>query len=150
MQPKYADELKDALKDLFDNCAMIHSVWGEDSNAQAADKAIARARELLERSTPAQEQGIYVFNSNGVVTAWTADGQQVKVCRGVDYDQLEEGYCPVCGNAFEYPDWLDSDAADEYYPCGWCGYFSPQEGDDNALECAVKLYERILAEDGRK
>ena len=43
-----ADKLAKALKDLFENCQMVHTHWGENSNAKQADDAIATARAALD------------------------------------------------------------------------------------------------------
>lgn len=40
-------ELLEALRGLFENCAMIHSQWGDGSNAKQADAAIAFARAAI-------------------------------------------------------------------------------------------------------
>ena len=46
-EPTLQDRLVEALRGLFDNCAMVHKRWGENSNSRAADEAIAKARALL-------------------------------------------------------------------------------------------------------
>lgn len=44
----------------------------------------------------------------------------------IDYDVIDSGECPVCANEY------DGDS-----PCDGCGY---DAGKDNALACAVRLY----------
>ncbi len=39
--------LREALRGLFENCAMVHKRWGENSNQKQADAAIESARALL-------------------------------------------------------------------------------------------------------
>jgi hypothetical protein len=43
----HAEELANAMADLFKHCAMIHKYGGEASNAQEAGVAVKTARELL-------------------------------------------------------------------------------------------------------
>lgn len=44
-----APEMLEALRALFDHCAMVHKHWGENSNQREADEAISAARALLQR-----------------------------------------------------------------------------------------------------
>lgn len=41
------EALVEALKGLFEHCAMVHKHWGEGSNAREADAAIETARKLI-------------------------------------------------------------------------------------------------------
>jgi hypothetical protein len=42
-----APEMYEALKGLFEHCAMIHKHWGEGSNQKDANLAIAKAQSIL-------------------------------------------------------------------------------------------------------
>ena len=42
-----APEMRAALADLYEHCAMVHKYWGEGNNREAADAAITRGRALL-------------------------------------------------------------------------------------------------------
>ncbi len=44
-----APELAEALRGLFENCAIVHNRWGDGCNQKEADAVIARARALLAR-----------------------------------------------------------------------------------------------------
>lgn len=48
-QANAAGELRAALADLFEHCAMVHKHWGEGSNNREANAAQERARKLLGR-----------------------------------------------------------------------------------------------------
>lgn len=41
-------KLEEALKDLFDNCVMVHKHWGDGGNSKQAKEAEDRARALLQ------------------------------------------------------------------------------------------------------
>ncbi|MDX9972247.1 MAG: hypothetical protein RBU21_04550 [FCB group bacterium] len=45
-----APELLDALKGLFEHCAMIHRVWGDGSNQKEADAAIAAGKAAIAKA----------------------------------------------------------------------------------------------------
>ena len=45
-----APELLESLQALFKECAMIHKVWGDESNKDAADAAIARAKAAIAKA----------------------------------------------------------------------------------------------------
>jgi hypothetical protein len=45
-----APRMYDALKELFEQCAMVHKYWGEDSNTQQANDAIANARAAIAKA----------------------------------------------------------------------------------------------------
>lgn len=51
------DELLAALKDLFANCAMVHSQWGENSNQIGADAAIEQAKAAIANAESQTRQG---------------------------------------------------------------------------------------------
>lgn len=40
-------QLEQALRGLFEHCAMIHKHWGENSNTKQADEAIKFAQSLI-------------------------------------------------------------------------------------------------------
>jgi hypothetical protein len=40
----------EALKSLFEHCAMVHMHWGENSNQKEADAAIAAARAVIAKA----------------------------------------------------------------------------------------------------
>ena len=40
-------ELVEALRGLFEHCAMVHKYWGDNSNAQEARLAIDKAQQAL-------------------------------------------------------------------------------------------------------
>lgn len=42
-----APEFYDAMRDLFEQCAMVHKCWGDNDNTQRAATAIKRAQSLL-------------------------------------------------------------------------------------------------------
>jgi hypothetical protein len=44
-----APSMYDALRALFANCTMVHTVWGDGCNQKEADEAIASARAILAR-----------------------------------------------------------------------------------------------------
>ena len=46
-----APEMLEALKSLFEHCAMVHKHWGENSNQKEADAAIAAARAVIAKTT---------------------------------------------------------------------------------------------------
>jgi hypothetical protein len=46
-----APDLLKAMESLFNNCQMIHSHWGDNSNAKEADAAIAAARAAIAKAT---------------------------------------------------------------------------------------------------
>jgi hypothetical protein len=48
-----APELADALRAVFEHCAMVHKRWGDGSNAKQADAAVAAARAVLAKLEPA-------------------------------------------------------------------------------------------------
>jgi hypothetical protein len=43
-------DLLDALESLFEHCAMIHKLWGSESNNKQADDAIAAARAAISKA----------------------------------------------------------------------------------------------------
>lgn len=43
-------ELLEALKGLYQHCAMIHSQWGEGSNQKQADEAIQRGKQAIAKA----------------------------------------------------------------------------------------------------
>jgi hypothetical protein len=43
-----APALRDALRSVFEHCALVHKHWGEGCNQRQADAAIAGARALLD------------------------------------------------------------------------------------------------------
>ncbi len=45
-----APDLLAALRSLFENCAMIHSQWGDNDNKKEADAAIASARAAIAKA----------------------------------------------------------------------------------------------------
>jgi hypothetical protein len=45
-----ASALLAALKALYENCTMIHTRWGDDSNQEEADAAIAAGRVAIARA----------------------------------------------------------------------------------------------------
>ena len=45
-----APELLEALKGLFEHCAMVHNQWGDNSNQKEADNAIKAARAAISKA----------------------------------------------------------------------------------------------------
>jgi hypothetical protein len=45
-----APELLEALKSLFEHCAMMHNQWGEGDNTKQADAAIAAGKAAIARA----------------------------------------------------------------------------------------------------
>jgi hypothetical protein len=43
-----APELLEALRGVFEHCALVHKHWGDGGNQQQADAAVASARALLD------------------------------------------------------------------------------------------------------
>lgn len=45
-----APDLLEALRALFQHCAMVHKHWGDNNNVQEADKAIAQAHAAIAKA----------------------------------------------------------------------------------------------------
>ena len=45
-----APELLEALRGLFEHCAMVHNQWGDNSNQKEADNAIKAARAAISKA----------------------------------------------------------------------------------------------------
>lgn len=45
-----APELLEALKGLYEHCAMIHKVWGEGNNQHQADEAIKAGKQAIAKA----------------------------------------------------------------------------------------------------
>jgi dsRNA-specific ribonuclease len=56
----HAAQMAEALRDLFENCVMVHKHWGDGSNAREADAAQVDAQAALaawdRHNAPAPEQ----------------------------------------------------------------------------------------------
>lgn len=77
---------------------------------------------------------IYIFVNGGAVTNCTnAEGETVAEARVIDYDNLENGDCPVCDGRLKM-----KKGGGEIH-CPRCGY---DEGEDNALACAVAYFDK--------
>ena len=81
--------------------------------------------------TKKQIPPLYVFVHGGTVTQVTdAKGQITAAARIIDYDNEENGQCPVCLGEVSGQDMETAG----HFACTACGY---DEEKDNALECSV-------------
>lgn len=108
--------------------ALAHLRICDDHNSDSAEtgaaaiQAIEAALKLEDMPAP-----VIVFVGGGCVTGVLDMNGKDHPCHAVvDYDNAENGACPVCG----------MDETDGTEPCSYCGY---DESKDNAFECAVKL-----------
>lgn len=89
-------------------------------------------RELAAALEEAKTTGLIVFDSDNGVQIMDTNGKEVPVAHTVDYNNLHDGTCPVCGET-------EMDFSEG--PCPTCGYDDQIDGD-NALECAIKMVRR--------